>query len=342
MHTDFPKITVLMPVYNGEKYLQEAINSILSQTFSNFEFLIIDDGSTDHSYKIINAYKDKRIRVIQNKFNIGLEKTLNRGILLAKGEYIARMDCDDISLPTRLQKQIDYMDANPHVTVCGTHAEIFGSKANIWTPPVSHHQIKCCLLFNSALIHPSVIMRKKEIINNHLMYDESQKFERAEDYELWVRISKNHKLANIGEILLRHRIQASSVGRVYTQEQVYSAEQIRKMQLEKLNLYISKKSLKQHSQISQGKHTVDPTYLNDTQNWLTKIAHANSIKFIYNEQELNTELASHWWIICSKSSALGLFAYISFWKSPLSRHIQLNLRQKILFFIKCWIKYEKK
>jgi len=115
-----PKVTVLMPVYNGEKYLNEAIDSILGQTFKDFKFLIINDGSTDGTADILKSYKDSRIKVTNNEKNIGLTKSLNKGLKMAKSEYIARMDADDISLPTRLQKQVEFMDSHPKVGVCGT------------------------------------------------------------------------------------------------------------------------------------------------------------------------------------------------------------------------------
>ena len=121
-----PKITVLMPVYNGEKYLKESIESILKQTFRDFEFLIINDTSTDESEKIIRSFKDSRIKLIKNEKNIGLTKSLNKGLDLAKGEYMARMDADDISLPKRLEIQVAFMDKNPKIGVIGAWAKVIG------------------------------------------------------------------------------------------------------------------------------------------------------------------------------------------------------------------------
>ena len=120
-----PKVTVLMPVYNGEKYLKEAITSILLQTFDDFEFLIINDGSSDASVDIIQSFRDPRIRLVHNDTNIGLIATLNKGLKLAHGKYVARMDQDDISLPRRLEKQTYFMDNNPDVGVCGTWIKLF-------------------------------------------------------------------------------------------------------------------------------------------------------------------------------------------------------------------------
>ena len=121
-----PLVTVLMSVYNGEKYLERAIKSILNQTFKDFEFLIINDGSTDNSVKIIQSFNDLRLRLIHNESNIGLIKTLNKGLKLSNGKYIARMDCDDISLPKRLSIQASFMEKYPEIGVCGSWVKIIG------------------------------------------------------------------------------------------------------------------------------------------------------------------------------------------------------------------------
>ena len=130
----FQKATVLMPVYNAEKYVAEAIDSILNQTFNDFEFLIINDGSTDNSLDIIKSYDDPRITIINNETNLGLSHTLNKGIELARGEYIIRMDADDISLSIRLEKQIEFMDSNQHIGICGSWIQTFDKSGNqsIW------------------------------------------------------------------------------------------------------------------------------------------------------------------------------------------------------------------
>jgi glycosyltransferase involved in cell wall biosynthesis len=145
------RITVLMPVYNGEKYLREAIDSIFNQTFTDFEFLIVDDGSTDNSVEIINSYQNSRINLVKNDKNEGLVYTLNRGLSLAKGEYIARMDCDDISLPERLKKQIDFLDSNSEIAVVGTWIKVINEKEEpqtTWQYPLKPLEIQWNLYFS--------------------------------------------------------------------------------------------------------------------------------------------------------------------------------------------------
>jgi glycosyltransferase involved in cell wall biosynthesis len=227
-----PKVTVLMPVYNGEKYLREAIDSILNQTFTDFEFLIVDDGSIDNSVEIINSYQDSRINLVKNDKNEGLVYTLNRGLSLAKGEYIARMDCDDISLPERLKKQVDYLDINSEISVVGTWITIIDLKREVqinWQPPVNPLWIKWSLYFYSPLAHPSVMFRK-DIIRSIGSYFSCS----AEDYELWCRTSQQYLLANIPIALLIYRQHKNSMTQIHKLENINDASRINQKIIQEL------------------------------------------------------------------------------------------------------------
>lgn len=207
----YPRVSVLMPIYNGEKYLRQAIDSILRQTFTDFEFLIINDGSTDSSAELIESYNDPRIRLVHNKTNLKLIETLNKGIKLARGQYIARMDCDDISLPERLAKQVAFMDAHPEVGVLGTGFYFMGSDGKLSYKvlfPIKHHLLRWGLCFYCPICHPSVLMRKDAIVKVD-GYD--PEMFHVEDYDLWYRLSKKTKLANLSDILLYLRKHQDSV-----------------------------------------------------------------------------------------------------------------------------------
>ena len=204
-----PKISVVMPVYNSERYLREAIDSILAQTFSDFEFIIIDDGSQDSSPDIVRSYTDKRIRFYQNEHNMGVAATLNRGLDLASGEYIARMDSDDISLPERFEKQIVYLETYPDIAVCGTNVRFFGAKRGIHICSDTPEQMRVDLLFNSCLAHPSVMMRGNLFREYGLRYEEQ--FNGIEDYAMWVSISQKFKLGCVQDILLEYRIHPKQI-----------------------------------------------------------------------------------------------------------------------------------
>ncbi|BAZ42345.1 glycosyl transferase family protein [Calothrix sp. NIES-4101] len=216
MSNNTPKITVLMPVYNGECYLQETIDSILSQTLCDFEFLIINDGSTDYTKEIICSYNDPRIRLIDNESNLGLTKCLNKGLQLAKGELIARQDADDISYPERFAQQVDFLETHPEVALLGTWYNIIDAQGNIvgqGEKPCKCTQIRWELSFCCSFIHSSVMFRKSTILEQVGFYDET--FIYAQDYDLWCRIACKLKVANLNEYLLKLRLNPSSMTATY-------------------------------------------------------------------------------------------------------------------------------
>lgn len=200
-----PKVTVLMSVYNGERYLNEAIDSILAQTFTDFEFLIIDDASTDNSLKIISGYTDDRIKVIQNNENLGLTKSLNKGLALAEGEYIARIDADDISYPERLEVQYNYLKKHPEVGIAGSWTELIdgsGSTIDYWQCQYSPEDIYYILNFRNCLTHSSIMINRKLLMNAGGYFESADK---AQDFELWNRLSKITKIYQIQTILVKWR-----------------------------------------------------------------------------------------------------------------------------------------
>ena len=151
-----PKITVILPAYNAQDYIKEAIDSILNQTFRNFVLLIIDDASQDKTEAIIKSYSDERIVYLKNEINSGIAATLNRGIQNAKTEYIARMDADDIAIPDRLELQYEFMNTNRDISVCGTWYEIFGNEIELMRLPTFDEDIKASLLFGLGFCHPAI------------------------------------------------------------------------------------------------------------------------------------------------------------------------------------------
>lgn len=224
------KVTVLMPVYNGEKYLKEAIDSILSQSFKDFELLIINDGSSDNTENLLKSYNDFRIRIIDNKTNKGLIYSLNLGIKESKGEFIARMDADDISYPDRLKIQYEFMKDNPDVCVCGTGFQSFGESNFI------HSQNKQITIFNliknNPVAHPTVFIRKSILFKYNLEY--SYDFFACEDYELWSRIILVSKIVNIPNILLKYRTHNTNVSKVFSIQQNENANRVKESLLKKI------------------------------------------------------------------------------------------------------------
>ena len=216
-----PFVSVVMSVYDGEKYLREAVDSILAQTFSDFEFIIIDDGSTDDTYHILEGYKDERIKLIKNSQNYGLAWSLNRGISLASGEYIARMDCDDISYPERFMAQVEFMDRHGDIDVVGSWIEYIDTDGRltgkIWKCMGSVMGLRWLTFFNTPMPHPAVMARRRFF---DLAGQYNAAFKVGQDYELWVRSNTVFRFSNIQRVLLKYRVHGAN----YSKNRVASPE----------------------------------------------------------------------------------------------------------------------
>lgn len=205
-----PLVSVLMPVYNGSAFLRPAIESILAQTMCDFEFLIIDDGSTDDTSAIIDSFSDRRIVVSPNPRNLGLTQSLDRGIHMATGKYIARMDADDISLPDRLEKQVEFLERHSdHALVGSAWLQIAedGTPLREITPPIDHKVIYEQLLYDNCFCHGSVLMRRQIAIDLNGYQLEAP----TEDWFLWLRIADQYKVANLAEVLYLLRLNSASI-----------------------------------------------------------------------------------------------------------------------------------
>jgi glycosyltransferase involved in cell wall biosynthesis len=208
------KISVILPIYNAEKYLSDAINSILNQNYTDFEVLAIDDGSTDASLEILKSFNDPRITIIQNNENLGLIRTLNRGLDLAQGKYIARMDADDISLPTRFEKQVNLLDNNPDIGVCSSWLEFFGDSNEKIKFPIEHDEIYFRFLLGVQVGHANSMIRRDLIEKLNIRYN--PQFPHSEDTNLWVNLMPHTHFANIPEILYRYRKYNEQVTQLYS------------------------------------------------------------------------------------------------------------------------------
>lgn len=232
-----PKISVIMPVYNAEKYITEAVESILEQTYSNFEFIIVDDCSTDHTCQILKKFQnqDDRIILVKNEYNRRQAFSRNRAINMANGKYIAFIDADDIARPERLQIQLDFLELNPNIGVCGSFYHLFNAN-NVkfkQNPPITHSEIECHMrLFGNCIAFPSVLA-SADIIKK-IMFDEDMEGN-AEDYELWIRMLDNGVIFwNIPEYLLYYRVHGSQASQTNI-KQIYSfVNSVRHKALKKL------------------------------------------------------------------------------------------------------------
>ena len=257
-----------MPVYNGSKYLDDAIKSILNQTFQNLEFVIIDDGSTDDSLNIIKSYNDNRIRLIENKETQGQSKTLNKGINLARGTYIARVDQDDISRSDRLEKQLEFMEKNSDIDVCGSWVELMGKQSDVLNLETRSEEIKISLLTNQNLAHPAVMIRKSTLVKHNLYYD--PKFIIANDYDLWVRMFEYCSFANIPEPLVKHRVHHDQFSKKFGEKNSYETNKILKFLLKKIGVKTNDSSLIIYKKVFYG-YDFEDLYISEVFKYLRKL-----------------------------------------------------------------------
>ena len=315
-----------MAVYNGEKYLSEAIESILVQTCKSFEFIIINDGSTDKSLEIIlhHQKQDNRIIVISRE-NRGLIASLNEGIKKAKGKYIVRMDADDISLPTRFEEQVEFMEDNPDIGISGSAVIEFGENVEtfIRKPLKNNEVIKSELLFSSTFAHPSVIMNKEMIFKYNLFYDNN--FLHAEDFELWTRMAKVTKMANISKPLLKYRIVKNSITREANknrEERYLIHKKIFNSFLEELGIQNSDEENKLHFNVSLYKRIKEHKIcFKQLENYFNKLIISNDEKNIFDNYELKKALGKRWLVnvyyrknirrFFSKYTLYGIFSLIN-------------------------------
>ena len=227
-----PRVSVLMSVYNGEKYLFDAIDSILRQTYKDFEFLIINDGSSDSSCDIINAFNDSRIRIVNNPTNIGLTNSLNKGIDLARGEYIARIDADDVAVPERLEAQLAYLEIHHGTALVSSAVLIIDDRGNdirTYVPPQDPILMSWHLIFRNPIRHSSVMWRKKMVEKTIGKFNPD--FRLAQDYELWSRINQRFSIGTIEKVLIKFRMHNSMLSTVQYNLQNDFAVQVTKNQL---------------------------------------------------------------------------------------------------------------
>jgi len=222
-----PTVSVLIPIYNGLPYLDAAIASVLGQTFQDFEIIIINDGSTDDSASVVEKFNDPRIRYFQQE-NMGLSATLNRAISMAKGQYIARQDQDDICFPLRLQKQVAFLDSNPDIGMVGASAEIWvdnNRTERLLAHPVDDVSLRMGLLFDNYFVHSSIMIRQS-VLKKVGGYTEDLSRCPPEDYELWSRVVRTTKVANLPDVLMAYREVSNSMSRVSSNPFLHNLEKI--------------------------------------------------------------------------------------------------------------------
>lgn len=331
---NYPKISVLMSAYNSEEYIRESIDSILSQTLTDFEFIVINDGSSDSTRSIIESYKDKRIKLINNERNLGLAGSLNLGISIAKGKYLVRMDADDISMPERFQKQFSFMEQNQDVDVCGSFYETFGQNSFKQTLPTTDKHIRAMLFFYNCIAHPTVILRTETVVNNLIRYNDSYIY--VQDYELWCRMIDTLRFANISEILLKYRTYDRGKGHEARNRLVNEAlDSIFEQNLEKIGIELSYNNRDDLLKVFSGSINIDgSTNIYSMLQLLDMIGDAGSKRYETYFKDMITEFIAYVYSKGMENMLLEfkLYSILKKWG------ILSTVRSKLRFFYSCSFK----
>lgn len=329
------RITVVMPVYNGQKYLRPAIESILNQTFGDFELLVIDDGSTDDSREICRSYGDARIRLQENKENLGLVRTLNKGLDLAGGEYIARMDCDDISFPERFARQVAFMEEHPEIGICGTwYEKISDRRPVLMRFPTEHETLRFFMLFDNPFLHSTMFIRRAVLESRRLRFDPD--YSHAEDYEFWARCAEYTRVANIPEVLLRYRFHPDNVSHRFKAGQSASADRIRRRQLEHIGLSATEAEIELHNALAKFEFFARQDGLEAVKAWLDKFITLGCGVWNIPEREIYGYLSRYWYGACGKYAGKGFQTWQLFRSSPVGRAAEWEWQWKLL--VRCLLR----
>jgi glycosyltransferase involved in cell wall biosynthesis len=292
-----PVVSVLMPVYNGAKHIQESIHSILAQSFTDFEMVIVDDGSTDDTLERVQTFTDARIRVIRNERNLKIALSLNRGLDACRGAFIARMDCDDLCDPRRLERQMTFLDRHQDVGICGTFQKHFGGYHDRRArTQINHEDIAASLLFSPTMLHSTVMFRASAVKQYKLFYDPA--FHYCEDYELWIRAAQHVRLANIPEYLSSYRWSEQKNWEVDEPALIGGLRTIWTRQLSELGMSPSAPELDLHAILGQRGRAGKYSLLQEARMYLRKLLQLNSKACIYKPEALLNQIRRVWRILC--------------------------------------------
>lgn len=292
-----PAVSVLMPVYNAERFVEKAIRSVLNQGFREFELVLVNDGSKDQSVEIIESIQDPRIRLIHNEKNMGLACVRNRLLELAQGEYIAWLDSDDYSEPGRLQAQFDYLESRPQAVLCGGFVRPFnhdsGRRQRIWTYPTEPEETRARLLFDDPLATSAVMVRRKVFVENEIEF--RQEYPPAEDYDAWERLAQHGEIVNLDQVFTHYRIHANQSSTAGRERQIESVKKIQKRQLDRFGIEANEDEYEIHLRFGMSAYLIEASFVDAAEAWLRKLLEHNEKNGHYEKQAFRNVVADRWY-----------------------------------------------
>lgn len=314
-----PEISIVMPVYNREHYVKGAIDSILNQTFTDFEFIIVNDGSTDNTLQILKSYNDERIKILENDQNRGIVYSRNRGLEAATGKYVGMFDSDDIALPDKFKIQHNFLETNPNFGMVGAWVKFIDENGNItkgkWKLTKPSNYIPSIMLFRNYFVQSTILIRKEAIPEGGY----SAGFDIVEDSKMWFDVSKNYKVANIQDYLVHYRVHSGNISDM-GEKHLTNSKKLFRYIFNTLDIEPTEKELDIHYLIKNNKSITDLNQLLEIEKWLLKISIANFKTKVYDQKILQKVIFNRWSKVCYKAKKLGLKATIKYIKSPIFKY----------------------
>lgn len=302
-------LSVIMSVFNDSEYVKASVESILNQSFGDFELIITDDASTDNTVDIIRSIGDERIVLICNEENRGLTKNLNSMLKIVRGEYIARMDGDDISHPMRFERQLEYLKSHPGACLVGCDSKNIGASSLVWRLKADSEELRCRLLARPIFAHPSFMIRKS-LIDEGFFYNEE--FKTAQDYEFCSRVSMTHEMGRVPEILLDYRVHSKQISGTSSKGQADNADKVRKSLLSKLGVDFSEDEYSLYRSFATEQVLRDKEKYSLSYDLIEKLIRANENSKVYDSAVLKRTMKKlfYTWIIrAEKTKALGMLFF---------------------------------
>jgi glycosyltransferase involved in cell wall biosynthesis len=313
-----PDLSIIMPVYNTVSYLGESVESVLSQSFTDFELIIIDDASTDGSAELLNNFRDDRIKILTNTQNKGIVFSRNRGLNEAQGNFIAQFDSDDVARPDKFEKQIDFLKRNPDFGMVGSWVRMIDSEGKLikqkWRLPAKPHLIPAIMLFRNYFVQSTIVARHGAIPEGGYKTG----YDVVEDYKMWIEIANKYKVWNLPEYLVNYRVHGSSATnsdstRLNKQHHLIFADLFRD-----LNIDLDEQNFRIHLIIKQSDPIMNIETLCQIEDHLKLIILKNNETRQYNEKALAKVVSNRWLKCCYRSRSVGLKTIKAFLTSPLS------------------------
>ncbi|MEQ9363129.1 MAG: glycosyltransferase family 2 protein [Leptospirales bacterium] len=335
-----PSISVLMPVYNAERFVEKAIRSVLNQTFKDFELVIVNDGSRDRSVEIIEAFDDSRIRLVHNEQNMGLARVRNRLLELARAPYIAWLDSDDYSEATRLRVQFDYLENNSSAVLCGGFVRPFdhdsGRSGRVWQYPTDPQETKVRLLFDDPLATSAVMVRRNVFVDHKIEF--RLEYPPAEDYDVWERVAQHGDILNLNRVLTHYRIHANQSSTAGRDREIESVRKIQERQLNRFGIVASGEEREVHLKFGLNDYSLEyidaaafsgsressegvrsPGAFEDAaETWLERLLAHNEDCGFYQKTAFRAVIADRWYRVCYARWKTGWWAFRRYRASPLA------------------------